>query len=340
MESTPTGEVDLLDDAARAVKHGFMLTEDLNVMAVFAALAEARNFRLAGERLGVSASAVSQALRKLERRLGVILAHRTSRSVRLTVAGERLYAGVRPALDQVRATVEAVGELGAEPRGTLRLHVANAAETFLSGPLLGGFLTAHPHVDIDVDVSNAPIDIVREGYDAGIRLGEVIDRDMIAVPVSGDLRLLVVGAPAYFAQHPAPEHPRDLAAHAFLNWHPTPDAPPYRWEFTEDGREFSVALRGRVLTTEAAVLARLARAGVGLAMLFEDQVREDVARGDLVPVLEAFSTPFAGFYLYYPERRHASPPLRALVDYLRDSRRPAPDLTSASRRRVTAEPPA
>jgi DNA-binding transcriptional LysR family regulator len=298
-----------------------MFTDDLNLMAVFAALAEARNFRRAGERLGVSASAVSQALRKLERQLGVVLAHRTSRSVRLTAAGERLYAGVRPALDEVRATVAAVGELGTEPRGTLRLYVAEAAEGFLGGPLIAGFLAAHPHVDLDVDVSNVPIDIVREGYDAGIRLGEVIDRDMIAVPVSGDLRLLVVGAPAYFVSHPAPEHPRDLAAHAILNWHPTPDAPPYRWEFTEDGRDFSVALRGRVLTTEAAVLARLARAGVGLAMLFEDQVREDVARGALVPILEAFSTPFAGFYLYYPERRHASPALRALVDYLRRERR-------------------
>jgi DNA-binding transcriptional LysR family regulator len=298
-----------------------MLTEDLNLMAVFAALAEAKHFRVAGERLGVSASAVSQALRRLERQLGVVLAHRTSRSVRLTEAGERLYAGVRPALDEVRATVAAVGELGDEPRGTLRLSVANAAESFLSGSLLAGFLAAHPHVDLDVDVSNAPLDIVREGYDAGIRLGEVIDRDMIAVPVSGDLRLLVVGAPAYFVRHPTPTHPRDLAAHEILNWHPTPDAPPYRWEFTEGGREFSVALRGRLLTTEAAVLVRLARAGVGLAMLFEDQVREDVARGTLVPVLEAFSAPFAGFYLYYPERRHASAALRALVDYLRRERR-------------------
>jgi len=294
-----------------------MFSEDLKLMAVFAALAEARNFRIAGERLGVSASAVSQALRKLERRLGVVLAHRTSRSVRLTEAGERLYAGVRPALDEVRATVAAVGELGGDPRGTLRLYVADAAESFLSGPLLAGFLTAHPHVDLDVDVSNAPIDIVREGYDAGIRLGEVIDQDMIAVPVSGDLRLVAVGAPAYFARRPKPQHPRDLVGHEILNWHPTPDAPPYRWEFSENRRDFSVALRGRVLTTEAAVLARLARAGVGLAMLYEDQVQEDVARGELVAVLEEFSTPFAGFYLYYPERRHASAALRALVDYLR-----------------------
>jgi len=202
--------------------------------------------------------------------------------------------------------------------------VADAAESFLSGPLLAGFLTAHPHVDLDVDVSNAPIDIVREGYDAGIRLGEVIDRDMIAVPVSGDLRLVAVGAPAYFARRPKPQHPRDLVAHEILNWHPTPDAPPYRWEFTENGRDFSVALRGRVLTTEAAVLTRLARAGVGLAMLYEDQVHDDVARGELVPVLEEFSTPFAGFYLYYPERRHASPALRVLVDYLRRTRPRSP----------------
>lgn len=183
-------------------------------------------------------------------------------------------------------------------------------------------------------MSNEPLDIVAAGYDAGIRLGEVIERDMTAVPVSGDLRLLVVGAPAYFTRHPRPRHPRDLAEHECLNWHPTADALPYRWEFTEPaatrgpggdpggelhgephaGRDFAVAVRGRVLTNDPALLIRLARAGRGLAMLYEGQVRDDLTRGNLVPVLEEFSTPFPGFYLYYPQRRHASPaPLRCTV---------------------------
>jgi DNA-binding transcriptional LysR family regulator len=212
-----------------------------------------------------------------------------------------------------------LGELGDEPRGTLRQHVSGAAESFLSGPLLADFLNEYQHVQLDLFVSDEPVDIVAAGYDAGIRLGEVIDRDMIAVPVSDDLRLVVVGAPSYFARHRKPKHPRDLVEHDCINWHPTPEAPPYRWEFTENRREFSVNVRARVLTNDPALNIRLARSGAGLT-LADDRVRGDVARGELVPVLEEFSTPFPGFYLYYPQRRHASPALRALVDYLRRNR--------------------
>jgi DNA-binding transcriptional LysR family regulator len=290
-------------------------------MEVFVAVAEAKGFRAAGERLNVSGSAVSQALQRLEERLGVTLLQRTTRSVRLTEAGERLYAAARPALDEVRAAVAALGELGDVPRGTLRIHVAAAAESFLTGAMLAGFLAAYPHVHLDLFASDEPLDIVGAGYDAGIRLGEVIDRDMIAVPVSGELRLVVVGAPSYFARRRPPKHPRDLVEHDCINWHPTPGAPPYRWEFTENGRDFSVDVRARVLTNDPALNIRLARAGVGLS-LAEDRMRDGVARGELVTVLEKFSTPFPGFYLYYPQRRHASPALRAFVDYLRNSRRP------------------
>jgi DNA-binding transcriptional LysR family regulator len=267
---------------------------------------------------------VSQALRRLEERLGVVLMQRTTRSVHLTQAGERLYASVRPALEEVRAAEAALGELSREPRGTLRLLVSPGAEHFLRDQMLAGFLAAHPHIRLDLAVSNEIGDIVANGYDAGIRLGEVIDRDMIAVPVSGDLRLIVVGAPSYFARHPRPKHPRDLVEHQCINWHPTPAAPPYRWEFTEHGRDFSVAVPMRVLTTDPALLVRLACSGVGLAMVYESQVRKEVARGALVPVLEEFSTPFPGFYLYYPQRRHASPALHAFIDYLRRARRRSP----------------
>lgn len=306
------------------------MPEDLNAMAVFAAVAEARGFRAAGERLGVSASAVSQSLRKLEGQLGVTLVRRTTRSVHLTEAGERLYGAVRPALAEVRAAVAAVGELSDEPRGTLRLLVGTAAEPVLGGPLLAGFLTAHSHVVLDLAVSDASVDIVAEGFDAGIQLGEWIDRDMTAVPVTGDIRMVVVGAPAYFARRPAPRHPRELVEHACLNWHQTAAAPAYRWEFTEPGpdgraqggREIAVAVPARVLSTDTAVNIRLARAGLGLAIVYEDQVRDELARGELVPVLEEFSTPFPGYYLYYPQRRHASPALRAFIEYLRRSRRP------------------
>ena len=290
---------------------------------MFVAVAQAKGFRAAGERLGVSGSAVSQSLRRLEERLGLTLVQRTTRSVSLTEAGERLYAAARPALDDLKAAVAELSELGDEPRGTLRLHVATAAQSFLSGPLLAGFLETHAHIQLDLFVSDQPVDIVASGYDAGIRLGEVIDRDMIAVPVSGDIRLVVVGAPSYFATHPVPTHPRELAEHRCINWHATEESPPYRWEFSESGRDFSVDVRARVLTNDPALNVRLAVAGAGLTLADESRSRDGIASGALVPVLENFSAPFPGFYLYYPQRRHASPALRALVDSLRAERRGA-----------------
>ncbi len=165
-------------------------------------------------------------------------------------------------------------------------------------------------------MSNRPADIVAKGYDAGVWLGEVIDLDMITVPVSEQMRLIVVGAPEYLAHHPAPAHPRDLTAHECLNWRPGSGEAPYRWEFTENGHDFAVAFEARVLTNEPALNLRLALAGVGLALARENVVRPYIERGELVSVLEEFSTPFPGFYLYYPARRQASPALRALIDYL------------------------
>jgi len=264
---------------------------------------------------------VSQTLRRLEERLGVPLVRRTTRSVHLTEAGERLYASVRPALDEVRAAVAAVGELGDQPRGTLRVHTASAALTLIGEALLGGFLVEHPYVQLDLVVSDAPVDIVAEGFDAGVQLGEVIDKDMIAVPVTGDLRLVVVGAPSYFARRGRLTHPRDLTDHECLNWHPTTDTPPYRWEFTENGRDFSVTVPARLLSTDAALNRRLAIAGLGITMAYEGHVRGALADGQLVSVLKEFCAPFPGYYLYYPQRRSASRALRALVEHVRRWRR-------------------
>ena len=309
------------------------MTDKLDGMATFVAVAEAKGFRAAGERLGLSHSAVSQALRRLEERLGVALVQRTTRSVRLTEAGERLYAAVRPALEEVRAAVAGVGELADVPRGTLRLHASTVAETTFVGSLLTEFLTAHPHVRLDLVASDAAVDIVAEGYDAGIQLGEVIDKDMIALPVTGDLRLTVVGAPSYFARRGVPTHPRDLTKHDCLNWHATADAPPYRWEFTEKGRDFAVTVPARVLSTDASLNRRLAIAGLGVTLSFESHVREALERGHLVSVLEEFCVPFPGYYLYYPQRRHASGALRALIEHLRRWRRTG---RSGKRRRANS----
>jgi len=214
-----------------------------------------------------------------------------------------------------------VGELGDQPRGTLRVHTASAALTLIGEALLGGFLVEHPYVQLDLVVSDAPVDIVAEGFDAGVQLGEVIDKDMIAVPVTGDLRLVVVGAPSYFARRSRPTHPRDLTDHECLNWHPTTDTPPYRWEFTENGRDFSVTVPARLLSTDAALNRRLAIAGLGITMAYEGHVRGALADGQLVSVLKEFCAPFPGYYLYYPQRRSASRALRALVEHVRRWRR-------------------
>lgn len=303
------------------------MTDELDGMATFVAVAETKGFRAAAERLAVSHSAISQALRRLEERLGVPLVRRTTRSVHLTEAGERLYGSARAALDEVRAGVAAVGELGDRPRGVLRLHTSSAALTLVGESLLPDFLTEYPLVQLDLVVSEAPVDIVAEGVDAGIQLGEVIDQDMIAVPVTGDLRMAVVGAPSYFARRGVPTHPRELMDHDCLNWHSTSGAPPYRWEFTEPGpdgrgREFTVAVPARVLSTASAVNRTLAVAGLGVTMAFDAYVRDALARGELVRVLERFCEPFPGYYLYYPQRRHASRALQAFVDHVRRARRP------------------
>lgn len=294
---------------------------ELDGIPVFVAVAEEKGFRAAGKRLGVTGSAVSHALRRLEERLGVTLVQRTTRSVRLSEAGERFYAAVGPLLADFRDAVAEVGELADKPRGTIRLSAAGTASSFLSGPIVEGFLSEHPEVQIELMRGGYGTDIVAEGYDAGIRLGEMIEQDMVAVPISGDLRLIVVGSPGYFGRHSKPNHPRDLVGHACINWQSTPDASPYRWEFTEDGHDFSVGVNARVLTNDLTLIIRLALDGVGLAMAWESRVREHIEDGELVAVLEEYSPAFPGFYLYYPDRRHTSPALRALIDYLLEVRR-------------------
>ena len=297
------------------------MTDDLNGMAVFVAVANAKGFTAAARELGVSASAVSQAVRKVEAQVGITLLQRSTRSVRLTEAGERLYATVAPALADVRTAVAALGAMSSEPRGTVRLHVSTGAVDFLRGPLVAEFLEKNPHVRLVVEVNDERIDVVAGGYDAGIEIGEVIDKDMIVVPVSGDLELAIVGSPSYFARHRAPKHPRDLTEHTCINWHRSPDDPPYRWEFTEKRRDFSVAVDSRVLSNDTDFNLRLAAAGVGLAVTFVDMAREWLERGALVRVLAAYCPPFPGCFLYYPQRRQASPPLRALVEHLLRARR-------------------
>jgi DNA-binding transcriptional LysR family regulator len=290
---------------------------DLNLVAVFLAVAEAKSFRGAAERLGVTRSAVSQAIRRMEDRMGVALVQRTTRSVSLTEAGVQLHQRVAPAIAEVEHALDTAQDRDAKPTGQLRLAVSSIAERFICGPLLASFTHAHPAVQIDITVTDEEFDIVAEGYDAGVRLGEVIEQDMIAVPVSGDQRQMVVAAPSYVKRFGAPSHPAELARHCCIGWRPAPEVAPYRWEFEENGREFDVAVNPRITTNDMWVMVRTACAGGGLTFGMEETFRPYIERGELVPLLERYCPPFQGFFLYFADRRNLPPKLRALVDHVR-----------------------
>ncbi|UPG88144.1 LysR family transcriptional regulator [Luteibacter aegosomaticola] len=290
---------------------------DLNLLQAFVAVAETGNFRAAADRLGVTRSAVSQAMRRLEDQLSVALARRTTRSVSLTEAGARLYADVAPNLAELAASMEATGSLAGMARGQLRLAVSTIAERFLDGPLLAAFMLANPGIELDVTVTDEEFDIVAEGYDAGVRLGEVIEQDMIAIPVSGPMRQVAVASPDYLERHAAPAHPRDLTAHRCIGWRPAPHVAPYRWEFEADGEPFDVAAGVGMTTNDVWLMLRTALAGGGITFGTEDTFRPYIDRGELVSLLEPWLTPFPGFFLYYPGRRHLAPKLRALVDHVK-----------------------
>lgn len=293
------------------------MMHDLNALAVFAVVADEKSFRAAADRIGVTRSAVSQSIRKLEETLGIALVARTTRSVALTEAGERLYSQIAPSLAEMNDALEATANLRGKPRGQLNLAVSSIAESFLSGTLLARFTHDNPEVKLHVTVTDEEFDIVAEGYDAGVRLGEVIAQDMIAVPVSGNLRQLAVASPAYLAEFGHPAHPRDLANHRCIGWRSGLQVAPYRWEFAENGKEFSVAVADTITTTDMALMVKLAIAGAGITFGMEDSFEAPLCRGELVPVLEAYCPSFQGFYLYYPSRRNMAPKLRALIDHLK-----------------------
>ncbi|MGY8631375.1 LysR family transcriptional regulator [Bradyrhizobium sp. 14AA] len=289
---------------------------DLNALAVFALVAEERNFRAAADRLGVTRSAVSQTIRRLEENLGIALVQRTTRSVSLTEAGERLHAEIAPAIADMRAALGSTQALRGQPRGLLRLAVSSIAEHFLSGPSLAAFAAANPELQLDITVTDAEFDIVAAGYDAGVRLGEVIEQDMIAVPIAGDERQLAVCAPSFRERFGVPAHPSELASFRCIGWRPAPNVVPYRWEFADGGKEFSVAVVPEITTNDMALMIKLAVAGAGITFGMEASFRPAIDRGELVPILEDYCPSFAGFYLYYPSRRNVAPKLRALIEHV------------------------
>ena len=296
---------------------------DLNLLRLFLAVAEGDNFRVAADRLGVTRSAVSQGIRRLEDDLGIALVQRSTRSVRLTEAGERLHRQITGPLATVATAMEEAAGDG-QPRGLLRVAATSIAEHFLSGPLIAAFAENHPGITLDVTVTDDESDIVAAGFDAGVRLGEVIEQDMVAIPITGPQRQVVVASPAYLARHGAPVHPRELSGHRCIGWRPSPGVAPYRWEFAEDGQDFDVAVEPRITSNDMLLMVRTALAGGGITIGMHETFAPHIARGELVPLLTGFLPAFPGFFLYFPNRHNPPAKLRALVEHVRAWHRAPP----------------
>jgi DNA-binding transcriptional LysR family regulator len=278
-------------------------------------VAEHRGFTKAAAELEVSASALSQAIRQLEARLGVQLLHRTTRSVSLTEAGEAYLRRVGPALGQVVEAGEDLNALQGRPAGTLRVNAARISTAMVLQPLLAGFLQAHPHVHLELGNDEGFVDIVDRGFDAGVRMGESVHKDMVAVPLGGPVTVAVVASPHYLQRHPAPRHPDDLARHNCVRFRFAGTGAIHKWEFQVDGRLVEYEISGNLTIGDTIFSVDAALEGVGLAYTFEPLVRQHLKEKRLRRVLTSFSPTFPGFYLYYPSRRNQSTKLRALVEY-------------------------
>jgi DNA-binding transcriptional LysR family regulator len=294
-----------------------MQLDHLNVLAAFLTIAEERSFTKAAKRLGTSRSALSHAVRGLEERLGVRLLARTTRSVAPTDAGKQLISRLRPALGEVESVLEQIVELRERPTGRVRLLVTPLSATMVLAPKLAAFARRFPDIVLDVTTTQeGRTELVAEGFDAGIHLGESIQRDMVAVRVSRDHRLAVVGSPDYFASHPKPRSPHDLPTHRCINLRGGSSGP-YRWEFEKDGEALVVDVSGPLIVDDADLMIRAAIDGLGLTFSFEEYVGSQIASGALVRVLEDWCAPFAGYFLYYPSRRQQPAALSALIETLR-----------------------
>jgi DNA-binding transcriptional LysR family regulator len=294
-----------------------MRREDFSDLVAFVAIAEQRSFKKAADKLGVSSSALSHTMKALEARLGVRLLQRTTRSVAPTDAGERLLASLRPAMASIEEAVATTLTQRATPSGNLRITVSRTAALRLLVPKLPAFCREHPGVTLELSVADHWVDIVESRFDAGVRLGESVAKDMIAVQIGPPERAAVVGSPDYFRRHPPPQTPHDLAAHDCVNYRFVGSGALYRWEFEHAGRALTVATEGSFICNDADLLVAAALSGLGLVYSWESEVAAHLASGALVRVLGDWCAPFPGNYLYYPSGRHMTPALRAFVDAVR-----------------------
>lgn len=294
-----------------------MASDNLTHLAAFSAVARHRSFRRAGAELALSTSAVSYAIRALEERLGVGLFHRTTRSVSLTEAGQRLMERLQPALGQVSDALEEMNQFRSTPAGLLRINAARAAVPTQLSPRLLRFLQAHPDMRVEVTENDGLVDVVAEGFDAGVRLHEFVPEDMVAVPLGPALRGMIVASPAYVAQHGVAGHPRDLLRHQCIRFR-FASGHLYKWQFERDGEAMEIDVPGRLTLSEQGTIVRAVLDGLGVAYVLEDAARPYLDAGRMVAMLEDWSPPFPGFVLYYPRQRQMASALRSFVDMLRE----------------------
>lgn len=294
-----------------------MRREELSDLAVFLAVAEERSFTRAAARLATSQSAISQIVRRLETRMGVKLLTRTTRNVAPTDAGEQLVETLRPAFDDIDARLSALSALGERPSGTVRITTSRHAAERILWPAVAKLLVAYPDVQVELSINSHLTDIIADRFDAGVRLGEQLAKDMIAIRIGPELRMAVVGAPAYFAQHGQPATPRELTSHACINLRQGTKGGLYTWEFADKGRDLNVRVEGPLILNDIGMILTAAAEGIGLAFVMEDQAAPLIAAGTLVRVLEPWCPSFAGYHLYYPDRRQLPPAFALLVEALR-----------------------
>jgi DNA-binding transcriptional LysR family regulator len=299
-----------------------MRQPNLSDIALFAAVVEAGGFRTAAQRRGMSASSLSDCVRRLEKELGVRLLNRTTRSLTPTEIGARLLERLRPALDEINIALNDLQEDPQNPVGSLRLHVPGVIARHILPPLVDGFLSRYPGIALEVNMDNTFIDVIAAGYDAGIRYEESLAKDMIAIPIGPRRQcFMAVAAPAYLQRHGTPQHPSELSDHRLLG---------YRfasgklgvWEFEQDGKTLRIAPEGTLISSSQDLLIAAACAGQGILYTFEEYIRPQLESGQLRPFLQDWWQHFEGPYLYYHNRRHVPAPLRAFVDYVKAANTP------------------
>ncbi|HZR04182.1 MAG TPA: LysR family transcriptional regulator [Burkholderiales bacterium] len=293
-----------------------MKLNQLDGLLAFCKVAQHRGFTAAAAELEVSPSALSQAIRLLESRLGVRLLHRTTRSVSLTEAGEAYFSRVSPALGQMLEAGEELNALQGRPAGTLRLNAARISTSMVLQPMLSGFLRANPHVHLELINDEGFVDIVKGGFDAGVRMGESLHRDMIAIPLGGPVTVAVVASPEYLGRHPAPRHPDDLTRHNCVRFRFAGTGAIYKWEFKIGERLVEYEVSGNLTISDTLFAVEAALEGIGLAYTFEQLALPRIRAKRLIRVLKSYSPTFPGFYLYYPSRRNQPTKLKAFIEYV------------------------